>query len=137
MKRVKANVSFSEYWLYKVWHKKKGRWQANLVLVEDTKERTTISYARYLYSVKLGRNLEPYEHVDHINEDKGDDRIENLQLLTPLENKIKSEKYRNTLSPKLVSINCSYCGNSFNYPSRNFRFHSKRGRTNFHCSKKC
>ena len=76
MKRIRAEYPYDDYWLYVVWHKKEGRWQANLVKISDTSERTTLSFARYVMSVKLGRLLNTAtEHVDHINNNKSDDRI--------------------------------------------------------------
>lgn len=61
-------------------------------LVKDKHDRTTISYARYLMSVKLGRLLTDHEHVDHIDNDKTNDLIDNLQILTPEENRDKYTK---------------------------------------------
>ena len=55
-------------------------------------ERSTTAYAKYIMCVHLGRYLEKGEEVDHINEDKTDDRIENLQLLSSTENKKKYSK---------------------------------------------
>jgi hypothetical protein len=73
--------------VYKQWHKKIGRWCAYLYN-PNTKERTTMAWAKYLMCLHLGRMLDPNtETVDHINDDKTDDRIENLQLLTRNENK--------------------------------------------------
>lgn len=72
------------------------------------KERTTLSYARYLMSVRLRRRLLPTEHVDHINDDKLDDRLDNYQLLTPAENNAKSAKGRTYLEKV-----CPTCGVSF------------------------
>lgn len=54
-----------------------------------TEKRKTIAYARYLVSVREGRYLKDTEYVDHIDEDKTNDSIENLQILTDLENKQK------------------------------------------------
>ena len=131
MKRIQADFPFSNFWLYKVWHSKEGRWQANLVSIANIKERTTVSYARYLYSVSIGRELLKDEHVDHIDEDKSNDTLSNLQLLSPEENKRKSEAHRNLYYPKFLDLECAFCGKNFTYPSRNFKFYSKKGRYNF------
>lgn len=42
-------------------------------------------YARCLMEGHLGRDLSSDEHVHHVNEDKTDDRIENLAIVTPAE----------------------------------------------------
>lgn len=87
--KIQTSKPFTGFNGYKVFHKKEGRW---LVILRDpiNKKHTTISHARYLMSVKLGRRLTPNESVDHINNNRVDDRIENLQILTPLENTLKS-----------------------------------------------
>jgi len=51
---------------------------------------TTMSYARWLMTQHLGRRLRLDEHVDHINEDALDDRIDNYQILTPSQNARKA-----------------------------------------------
>lgn len=64
-----------------------------VLLVNNKHDRTSTQYARYLMSVKLGRFLDPeLETVDHIDGDKTNDNIDNLQLLTRLENIRKSQK---------------------------------------------
>jgi Domain of unknown function (DUF5052)/HNH endonuclease len=60
----------------------------------STGKRTTQSYPRYLMEQFLGRELEEYEQVDHVNEDCTDDRIENFQLTSQLENNRKNTKHR-------------------------------------------
>ena len=63
----------------------------------DFTKRKSMSYARYLMCVKEGRILNKYEEVDHIDNDKTNDVIDNLQRLSPTENKLK---YRNSLPEK-------------------------------------
>lgn len=64
-----------------------------ILLVSRDGRKHCTSFARYLMSTKLGRYLDKDEEVDHINNDKSDDRISNLQILTKREN-IQKEKDR-------------------------------------------
>ena len=50
----------------------------------------TVLWARYKLEKKLGRPLRKNETVDHKDEDKTNDRITNLQILTRAENARKS-----------------------------------------------
>jgi hypothetical protein len=54
----------------------------------------SMSYARYLMCVAEGRRLGENEHVDHIDNDRKNDRLDNLQILTPSENIRKSPRPR-------------------------------------------
>lgn len=137
MKRIQAEYPYNDYWLYKVWHRKEGRYQANLILKSDIKIRTTLSYARYLMSCSVGRILDKNEEVDHIDNDKSNDDITNLQILSKEENKKKQEDYNRSLNPIKISLPCSHCGNIFEYPANNYRYHTKRGRKSFCCSRSC
>ena len=99
-----AQAPFEGYTLYVVFHKKERRRYA--CLVHADKRRHTVSYARYLMSVHLGRSLGKTEHVDHINDDCLDDRIDNFQLLTPAEN---AEKHARLLAKRRPSQICPVC----------------------------
>lgn len=104
-----AQAPFEGYTLYVVFHKKEQRRYACLV-DRARAHRITVSYARYLMSVHLGRILEKTEHVDHVNDDCLDDRIDNFQLLTPLEN---AAKYAKLLETRRVSLVCPICEQQF------------------------
>lgn len=78
-----------------------------LILFNNKKDRTSTQYARYLLAVKLKRFLINDECVDHIDGDKTNDSLDNLQLLTTTENNRKSFK-----KPNLELI-CPICGKKF------------------------
>ena len=134
MKRVVAEYPYDDYYLYIVFHKNEGRQYANLVPIDESSglKRKTISYARYLMSVKERRILNENEHVDLRDNNKINDDINNLQILTPRENKIKEVKRRGT---KMVVLKCPYCGTIFEKP-RGKTFLVKGGHYAA-CSKKC
>lgn len=80
-----------------------------VLLVYPDNTQTSVSYARYLMSVHLNRFLEPTEHVDHKDDDKLNDVISNLQILTPKENNIKKVKHLG-IETKDIKIICPVCG---------------------------
>lgn len=137
MKRIQADYPFEDYWLYVVLHKKENRRMANLVKKDTlSKERMTISYARYLMSVNLKRKLNTDEHVDHIDNDKLNDCLSNLQILSPEENS-KKEMSLSTRRKKFNPINCCFCGTIFSIETRQHKSRLKNGAKNFYCSKIC
>lgn len=81
-----------------------------------TNKRRTQSYSRYLMEQHLGRELDSWEHVDHINNDPTDDRIENLQLLTQKENNQKS-----AVGTKWFFFDCPVCGVESKVPYGRYR----------------
>lgn len=135
MKRINAEFPYSNYWLYVVFHKKERRNQANLILKSDIKVRTTVSYARYLMAVKIGRFLEKDEQVDHIDNNCTNDVIDNLQILSFEQNRLK----QGMLSWKetIMAYNCDYCGKEFTLQIKNFKYKKKIGQTHFCCSRDC
>lgn len=67
-----------------------ARNQILVVFVDGT--LTSMSYARWLVVQNLRRRLKKHEHVDHVNGNSQDDRLENLQILTPAENNRKAKQ---------------------------------------------
>ena len=87
-----------------------GENRKTIILFNSSDDRSSTSYARYLVSTSLGRYLEIDEHVDHIDHDKTNDVLENLQILKPQENALKESRRKGRL---LVEIKCPECGKIF------------------------
>src|SRR5208283_322361 len=79
---------------------------------------------RYAMSKYLGRPLHRGEVIHHINGDKGDNRIENLMVMTPQAH----SEHHNQKHPRVKF--CAVCGAEYVPPAK----HRERTKT---CSKKC
>ena len=125
-----AKFPYLGYKLYKVLHKKQNRMMAVLV---SRSHRTTMSFARYKMSVKIGGFIPKQLEVDHKDGDKRNDRISNLQFLTRAEN----VKKKSSDSPKeMFELTCPICGKKFlRDRQRSWRFR-KLGKLQS-CSRKC
>lgn len=99
-----------------------------LVLINKyTGKKTSISYAKYLIELSLGRYLKPDETVDHIDNNYKNNELNNLRVLT--RSKHCSE---DVLRNKPHTFKCQYCGKLF------IRY--KRGNRHGHgyfCSRTC
>lgn len=121
---------YEEYTVYKQWHSKEGRYFA-LLYNPLTKERRTMSWARYVMSCHLNRELDPNtETVDHDDDNKTNDCLENLKLLTRSANSRKASK-----GITMVKLVCPYCKREFVRP-RN-KTHLVKGGNPTHCSRSC
>jgi hypothetical protein len=68
----------------------------------------SLAYAKYLMSVQLGRQLEPYEIVHHKNENPLDDSLENLEVVSHgLHGAIHTNGW------KMKVFVCQSCGKEF------------------------
>ncbi len=131
MKRKQAEFPFENYWMYAPrLHEKEGRYYVILVDKENSNKRKCISFARYLMSVHLGRLLSKEEHVDHIDDDKKNDVIENLQILSQEDNQ---KKYSKNLSRTYAKLVCSNCKKDYIKEKR----HVNKTKTGQYCSRRC
>lgn len=63
-----------------------------ITLRKPSGEMTSLSYAKYLYTSHYRVDIAEGDQVDHINGDKMDDRIENLQVISGTYNRQKDHK---------------------------------------------
>ncbi len=84
---------------------------------------------------KLERKLDPDEHVDHIDEDKTNDAIDNLQLLSPSENSSKTARKRFKIT--WYEFTCPFCSKSARKNFRDVKHNWKMGKQGPFCSKSC
>lgn len=87
-------------------HKKMQRKMVVLVSESDHTVKTSTSYARYLMSNHLGRILEDWEEVDHIDNDALNDDVANFQILTRPQNTAKRIA---TQTRKMIKLACPQC----------------------------
>lgn len=76
--------------------------------------KSSVMLARCLLEVHLNRKLEENEHADHINGDKTDDTLGNLQVLSVREHRLKSgleikDRY-DKVGRKEENVICPSCG---------------------------
>lgn len=136
--RIELEFPFKELWKfgYLVTNSENRK---HVFLYNSKNDRTTCSYARYLMSVHLGRLLEKHEHVDHKDEDKTNDVIENLQILTQEENSLKHAEYKRSIGKVVILImNCPVCQREFSRSQKRID-HALNRNPNvvITCSKKC
>jgi hypothetical protein len=65
---------------------------------------TSMSYAKYLYTSHYNCEVNSNDHVDHINGDKMDDRIENLQVISGTYNRQKDHKIKKWLCVYVLCV---------------------------------
>lgn len=94
MGRIVLQPPYAKDWRigYLQYNRSEGR--RSITLYNSSEDRSVVNYARYLYEVKIGRYLRKDEHVDHINENKLVDSVENLQVLLSAMNIAKGNSNR-------------------------------------------
>ena len=74
---------------------------------------TSRAYARLVIEASLGRKLLSSEHVDHIDGNKKNDAIENLQVLSDQAHRAKTSLEQSLKQCQKVSMACPVCGEDF------------------------
>lgn len=87
-KNGKSKTSRTQLRLLKLSKKKTGYVYANIYYGRTVSERASLRVHRIVWETFKGPIPEGFV-VDHINDIKDDNRLENLQLLTPKENTLK------------------------------------------------
>lgn len=118
--------------VYGPYKRKDGR-QHVIHYDELTGKRRTQSYPRYLMEQHLGRELECWEVVDHIDNDPTNDCIENYQLLTHGDNVRKDKP-----PLEMMTFICPNCKDEFQGYARQYRANQlKQGKAGPYCSRHC
>lgn len=103
-----------------------------LTLFNSGKDRSSVQYARYLLAIKLGRFLSDNEEADHIDGDKTNDCVTNLQVLTKKDHRAKGVVH--------LKGNCYVCGVEFTRTKTQLRPKIKQTlivEGKLTCSRKC
>ena len=90
--KIELKSPFKEIWKYGYLRESSIDNRKRVDLFNSNTDRTTISYARYLMSVELGKVLSKDFEVDHIDRDCSNDEITNLQVITLEEHKLKTKQ---------------------------------------------
>lgn len=130
--KIELQEPFKSIWKYGYLRINRENRKA-LDLFNSNENRTTISYARYLMCVKLGYILSSEFEVDHIDNDKTNDDVNNLQVLTINEHKEKTAKQKADGILYIECI-CAGCNKSF---SRSRRIIESNKSDNDYCSLPC
>ena len=99
-------------------------------LFNSNSDRTTISYARYVMCVNLGYVLSKDYEVDHIDRDKNNDDISNLQVLSVEEHRQKNSKEMTT-GRNCTIVVCGYCNKEILRENRTLKYN------NYYCDNFC
>ena len=108
-------------------------------MVYDKDKKQVVPYARYLMEQRLGRKLNDDEEVHHIDHDKTNDVIENLEVVNSTEHR----KHHNPLKYKDTIEQCYICGKSFTFTAKQhcnkYRERNRKPDTvdKYFCSRRC
>ena len=104
-----------------------------MIIIDEEGNRRTVSKARWIMEQHLGVKLDPDLHtIDHIDGNKTNDDLSNLQILPRQEHSAKD-----TRRVKLEKFICPECGEEFERSPRLIRDKAKKKRRGPFCGKSC
>ncbi len=112
--------------------KDKGRYYVQLYW-EDGRYFESMNLARFIMQEHLGRVLLSSEHVDHKDENKTNDVVDNLQILTQAEN---NDKCNRKYEPEIIE-QCVWCGEFFtmsDVKQRLWKYKQRQGKAGPFCT---
>lgn len=125
----------------------KSLWNKGYLYINNENRRTislsgnsasfTMTYARYLMCVKLGYILPTELEVDHVDNDKTNDNISNLQVLTKQQNLEKANLYYLTYQQNSYGYHCAYCELPFIITERDQNMRLAQNVELAFCSRSC
>ena len=129
--KIELETPFKELWKKGYLRQENKTNRRRVDLVNNSKDRTTVSFARYLVCVARGSLLPEGYEVDHIDKDCGNDALDNLQVLSVEEHTEKTRK-EVTTGRTVVILTCPNCFKDFKREKRNVK-----PNTIPKCSRKC
>lgn len=104
-----------------------------ITINNETGDRKTISYPKWLMECQLGRTLDPdLETVDHFDSNKDNNSLDNLKIIDR-----KTHSENDTRRVKMVKLKCSWCGKEFERSPRIIRDKAKKGTFGNFCGRNC
>lgn len=105
-----------------------------LIRIRNTRTQTSIPYARFLIECYLQRELESNEDVHHIDGNKLNDAIENLEVIKHGEH-ISQHK---SFTPEIFKcVNCEKSFAKYGKQLTGLKLRQKNGKPGPFCSKSC
>lgn len=130
--KIELQEPFKSLWRTGYLRESKKDGRKRIDLFNSNKDRTTISYARYLMSVHIGEIISDEFEVDHKDDDNSNDVIENLQILSKADHLEKTRKIVKT-GRTMIECVCAFCGIIFEKEKRFVKSEYK----NTFCSRSC
>lgn len=114
---IELQSPFSENWRSGYLRQSKKDKRRRVDLFNSNIDRTTISYAKYMVCIDIGSYLPDGYEVDHIDGDRTNDVISNLQIISK-EDHLEKTKKEMTTGRTMIKLVCPNCFNSFEKEKR-------------------